>query len=152
VRHLVELGCALRLLCPALHIDAQCSRCKHTISGLRNGATAWGSPDPGLGCILCLPAGVQCSLIRFMQAPGGTPAAVCRLRGNGEVIKAEDFEKRKAAADSARAARLNKRPSKLASQGRDLSEHPLLQVRSNPVKHATASSNRRTVMCVCACP
>jgi hypothetical protein len=45
------------------------------------------------------------------------------------VIKREDFEKRKAAAESARSARLNKRPKKLASQGRDLSDTPLLQAR-----------------------
>jgi hypothetical protein len=53
---------------------------------------------------------------------------VCRLRGSGEVIKREQFEKRKAAAASARNSRLNKRPKKLASQGKDLSGHPLLQV------------------------
>lgn len=53
----------------------------------------------------------------------------CRLRGSGEVIKREEFEKRKAAAAAARNARLNKRPKKLASQGKDLSSHPLLQAR-----------------------
>jgi Domain of unknown function (DUF4464) len=51
------------------------------------------------------------------------------LRGNGEVIKREEFEKRKAAAESARSARLNRQPTKLASQGKDLSKHPLLRVR-----------------------
>lgn len=53
---------------------------------------------------------------------------MCRLRGKGEVIKREEFEKRKAAAESERNARLNKRPKKLSSQGKDLSGHPLLQV------------------------
>lgn len=51
-----------------------------------------------------------------------------RLRGNGEVVKREEFEQRKAAAQAARIARLNKKPSRLASQGKDLSKFPLLQV------------------------
>lgn len=51
-----------------------------------------------------------------------------RLRGNGEVIKREEFERQRAAALAARNARLIKKPSKLSSQGKDLSQYPLLQV------------------------
>lgn len=51
-----------------------------------------------------------------------------RIRGNGEVIKREEFEQRKEAADQARQARLNKKPRKLASQGKQVEEFPLLQV------------------------
>ncbi|MEW5305651.1 MAG: hypothetical protein WDW36_008177 [Sanguina aurantia] len=49
------------------------------------------------------------------------------IRGNGEVIKREEFEQRKEAADQARQARLNKKPKKLASQGKQVEEFPLLQ-------------------------
>jgi Domain of unknown function (DUF4464) len=52
----------------------------------------------------------------------------CRLRGNGEVVKREEFERRRAADLAARNARLIKKPSKLSSQGKDLSQYPLLQV------------------------
>jgi hypothetical protein len=59
------------------------------------------------------------------------PRAPCpaRIRGNGEVIKREEFEQRKAAAEAAREARLNQRPKKLISQGKDLEGCPLLQAR-----------------------
>ncbi len=53
----------------------------------------------------------------------------CRVRGNGEVIKREEFEQRKEAAETARQARLNKKPKRLASQGKCVEEFPLLQVR-----------------------
>lgn len=49
------------------------------------------------------------------------------IRGNGEVIKREEFEQRKEAAEQARQARLNKKPKKLASQGKNVEEQPLLQ-------------------------
>ncbi|KAI8471755.1 MAG: hypothetical protein J3K34DRAFT_367710 [Monoraphidium minutum] len=49
------------------------------------------------------------------------------IRGNGEVIKREEFEQRKAAAEAVRQARLNGRPKKLANQGKDLEGCPLLQ-------------------------
>jgi hypothetical protein len=52
-----------------------------------------------------------------------------RIRGNGEVIKREEFEQRKEASEQARQARLNKKPKKLASQGKHVEEFPLLQVR-----------------------
>jgi hypothetical protein len=52
----------------------------------------------------------------------------CRIRGNGEVIKREEFDQRKAAAEAARLARLQRKPQKLASQGKNLSGFPLLQV------------------------
>jgi hypothetical protein len=52
-----------------------------------------------------------------------------RIRGNGEVIKREEFETRKETAEGARQARLNKKPKKLASQGKDVEQFPLLQVR-----------------------
>ena len=55
-------------------------------------------------------------------------AARRRIRGNGEVIRREEFEQRKAAAEAVRQARLNRRPKKLASQGTDLEGCPLLQV------------------------
>eukprot|EP00877_Chromochloris_zofingiensis_P011535 jgi/Chrzof1/6635/Cz19g03160.t1 len=48
------------------------------------------------------------------------------IRGNGEVIRREEFEQRKAAAESARQARLNRKPKKLASQGKAVDGHPLL--------------------------
>lgn len=44
------------------------------------------------------------------------------------MIKREEFEQRKEAADQARQARLNKKPKKLASQGKQVEEFPLLQV------------------------
>mmetsp|Transcript_26475 Transcript_26475/g.57763 ORF Transcript_26475/g.57763 Transcript_26475/m.57763 type:complete len:239 (+) Transcript_26475:157-873(+) len=49
------------------------------------------------------------------------------IRGNGEVIKREEFEQRKEAAEQARQARLNKKPKKLASQGKNVEDCPLLQ-------------------------
>lgn len=52
----------------------------------------------------------------------------CRIRGNGEVIKREEFDQRKAAAEAARLARLQRKPQKLASQGKSLAGCPLLQV------------------------
>jgi hypothetical protein len=52
------------------------------------------------------------------------------IRGNGEVIRREEFEQRKAAAEAAHQARLNRKPQKLASHGKDLEGCPLLQVYS----------------------
>jgi hypothetical protein len=52
----------------------------------------------------------------------------CRIRGNGEVIKREEFDQRKAAAEAARLARLQRKPQKLVSQGKNLEGYPLLQV------------------------
>mmetsp|Transcript_15759 Transcript_15759/g.46582 ORF Transcript_15759/g.46582 Transcript_15759/m.46582 type:complete len:239 (-) Transcript_15759:358-1074(-) len=49
------------------------------------------------------------------------------VRGNGEVIKREEFEQRKAAAEAARQARINKKPKRLASQGKNVEDFPLLQ-------------------------
>lgn len=49
------------------------------------------------------------------------------VRGNGEVIKREEFEQRKEAAETARQARLNKKPKRLASQGKNVEDYPLLQ-------------------------
>mmetsp|Transcript_5767 Transcript_5767/g.9997 ORF Transcript_5767/g.9997 Transcript_5767/m.9997 type:complete len:237 (-) Transcript_5767:573-1283(-) len=49
------------------------------------------------------------------------------IRGNGEVIRREDFAQRKEAAEQARQARLNKKPKKLASQGKAVDDCPLLQ-------------------------
>jgi hypothetical protein len=49
------------------------------------------------------------------------------VRGNGEVIKREEFDERKEAAEQARQARLNKKPKRLASQGKSVEDHPLLQ-------------------------
>ncbi|WIA30136.1 hypothetical protein OEZ86_000229 [Tetradesmus obliquus] len=49
------------------------------------------------------------------------------IRGNGEVIRREEFEQRKAAAEAAHQARLNRKPQKLASHGKDLEGCPLLQ-------------------------
>lgn len=54
----------------------------------------------------------------------------CRIRGNGEVIKREEFDQRKAAAEAARLARLQRKPQKLASQGKDVTGFPLLVVSS----------------------
>lgn len=53
-----------------------------------------------------------------------------RIRGNGEVIKREEFDQRKAAAEAARLARLQRKPQKLASQGKDVTGFPLLEVSS----------------------
>jgi len=53
---------------------------------------------------------------------------IVRIRGNGEVIKREEFEARKEAAEQARQARLNKKPKRLASQGKNVEDFPLLQV------------------------
>lgn len=44
------------------------------------------------------------------------------------MIKREEFETRKETAEGARQARLNKKPKKLASQGKDVEQFPLLQV------------------------
>ncbi len=44
------------------------------------------------------------------------------------MIRREEFEQRKAAADAARLARLNKKPKKLASQGKNVEGYPLLEV------------------------
>jgi hypothetical protein len=66
------------------------------------------------------------------------PHAVCRhyqllrIRGNGEVIKREDFMTRKEAAEQARQARLNKKPKRLSSQGKNVEDCPLLQVADSP--------------------
>eukprot|EP00878_Enallax_costatus_P046933 GHUV01057258.1.p1 GENE.GHUV01057258.1~~GHUV01057258.1.p1 ORF type:complete len:194 (+),score=51.45 GHUV01057258.1:860-1441(+) len=49
------------------------------------------------------------------------------IRGNGEVIKREEFEQRKAAAEAAHQARLNRKPQKLASHGKDVDGFPLLE-------------------------
>eukprot|EP00775_Hariotina_reticulata_P006416 gene6416-6647_t len=49
------------------------------------------------------------------------------IRGNGEVIRREEFEQRKAAAEAAHQARLNRKPQKLVSQGKLLDGCPLLQ-------------------------
>ncbi|KAG2427075.1 hypothetical protein HXX76_012589 [Chlamydomonas incerta] len=49
------------------------------------------------------------------------------IRGNGEVIRREEFEARKEASEAARQARLNKKPKKLAGQGKHVEEFPLLQ-------------------------
>lgn len=58
---------------------------------------------------------------------------VCRIRGNGEVIKREEFDQRKAAAEAARLARLQRKPQKLASQGKHVGDCPLLQVKTTDV-------------------
>ena len=50
------------------------------------------------------------------------------LRGNGEIIKREEFMQRKAVVEQKRQARLNKKPKKLTSAGKELSEYPLLHV------------------------
>jgi hypothetical protein len=47
------------------------------------------------------------------------------------VIKREEFDERKEAAEQERQARLNKKPKRLASQGKSVEDHPLLQVRGN---------------------
>jgi hypothetical protein len=46
------------------------------------------------------------------------------------VIKREEFDQRKAAAEAARLARLQRKPQKLASQGKDVTGFPLLEVSS----------------------
>ncbi len=55
----------------------------------------------------------------------------CSIRGNGEVIKRVEFEQRKAASEAARLARMNKKPKRLASHGRDVEDFPMLQVRNS---------------------
>ena len=67
------------------------------------------------------------------------------------MIKREEFEKRKAASESARNARLNKRPKKLLSQGKDLSSRPLLQVchrlrRCYTLAMVAAAANMHTML------
>jgi len=59
-------------------------------------------------------------------------------RGNGEIIKREEFEARKEAAEAAMRARLDKKPKKLSSAGKDLTGYPLLQAlahREEPVRN-----------------
>lgn len=70
-------------------------------------------------------------MIALQAASADQPECLSRhrIRGNGEVIKREEFEQRKEAAEQARQARLNKKPKKLASQGKAVEEFPLLQVR-----------------------
>mmetsp|Transcript_16284 Transcript_16284/g.51173 ORF Transcript_16284/g.51173 Transcript_16284/m.51173 type:complete len:224 (-) Transcript_16284:186-857(-) len=48
-------------------------------------------------------------------------------RGNGEILKREEFEARKAAAEEARKEKLKNKPKKLASAGKNLDGCPLLQ-------------------------
>jgi hypothetical protein len=55
--------------------------------------------------------------------------AHCSIRGNGEVISRQDFMERHERLQAARLARLNKKPKRLASQGKDVTGCPLLQVR-----------------------
>lgn len=55
-------------------------------------------------------------------------SARASYRGNGEIIKREEFEARKEAAEAAIRARLDKKPKKLSSAGRNLDGYPLLQV------------------------
>eukprot|EP00899_Mesostigma_viride_P017864 jgi/Mesvir1/26079/Mv06802-RA.1 len=47
-------------------------------------------------------------------------------RGNGEILKREEFEARKAAAEAARQQKLRNRPKKTASAGKDVKDFPLL--------------------------
>lgn len=71
-----------------------------------------------------------CQHIKSTQFSLSICTHVCpfRIRGNGEVIKREDFDQRKAAAEAARLARLQRKPQKLVSQGKNLEGYPLLQV------------------------
>mmetsp|Transcript_4681 Transcript_4681/g.7260 ORF Transcript_4681/g.7260 Transcript_4681/m.7260 type:complete len:233 (+) Transcript_4681:162-860(+) len=48
-------------------------------------------------------------------------------RGNGEVLKREEFEARKKAAENARLSKLRTTPKQLASFGKDLTGYPFLQ-------------------------
>jgi len=48
-------------------------------------------------------------------------------RGNGEILRREEFEARKEAAELARQQKANKKPKKLASAGKDLDGFPLLK-------------------------
>ena len=52
-----------------------------------------------------------------------------RYRGNGEILRREEFEARKEAAEIARQQKANKKPKKLASAGKELDDFPLLKVR-----------------------
>jgi hypothetical protein len=63
-----------------------------------------------------------------------------RYRGNGEIIKRQEFEARKEAAEAAMRARLDKKPKKLSSAGRNLDGYPLLQVKP-PSRGATILGN-----------
>jgi hypothetical protein len=65
---------------------------------------------------------------RIQQQPAATTAP--RIRGNGEVLRSEEFTQRKEAAEAARLARLSKQPRHLAGEGRDLGGYPLLQARA----------------------
>jgi hypothetical protein len=60
--------------------------------------------------------------------PLTSPLACRRIRGNGEVISRQDFMERHERMQAARLARLNKKPKRLASQGKDVAGYPLLQV------------------------
>lgn len=66
-----------------------------------------------------------------------------RIRGNGEVIQREEFEQRKEAAEQARQARLNKKPKKLASQGKNVEDYPLLQVCAGAISGGGGGSGAR---------
>jgi hypothetical protein len=50
-------------------------------------------------------------------------------RGNGELLRRDEFDVRKEAHEIAKKQRANKRPKKLASAGKDLEGYPLLTVR-----------------------
>jgi hypothetical protein len=51
-----------------------------------------------------------------------------RYLGTGDILKREEFEVRKEAAEAARRQKLHNKPKKLASAGKDLTGCPLLQV------------------------
>ncbi|GAQ81724.1 hypothetical protein KFL_000890130 [Klebsormidium nitens] len=58
-------------------------------------------------------------------------------RGNGEILRREDFEARKEAAEQARLQKLRNKPKKLYSVGKDVEGHPLLMAlaqREEPVR------------------
>lgn len=65
-----------------------------------------------------------------------------RLRGNGETIKREEFDQRKEASEYARHIRLNKKPNKLASHGKNVEDLPLLKVVAQKVCIFTFSYSR----------
>ena len=50
-------------------------------------------------------------------------------RGNGELLRRDEFDVRKEAHEIAKKQRANKRPKKLESAGKDLEGYPLLTVR-----------------------
>jgi hypothetical protein len=82
----------------------------------------------GCVCLLGCCCDRQLSWSRLTVPTRTTHTHLHSIRGNGEVIKRQEFEQRKAAAEAARAARLQRKPQKLASQGKDLEGRPLLQV------------------------